>query len=65
MKVQKRDGRIVPFDASKIRAAMEKANWAVEEKERVEARLIEETIRHVEEKANDVIAVETIQDLIE
>lgn len=65
MKVQKRDGRIVPFDAGKIRAAMEKANRAVEEKERVETRLIEETIRHVEEKAKDVVAVETIQDLIE
>ena len=38
MKVQKRDGRIVPYDAEKIRIAIQKANAVVEAGER--ARLI-------------------------
>ena len=45
MRVQKRDGRIAVYDADKIRAAIGKANSAVEEKERVDERLIEDTIR--------------------
>lgn len=65
MKVQKRDGRIAAYDAGKIRAAMEKANAAVEEAERVDARTIEDTIHYVENAAKDVMPVETIQDLIE
>lgn len=65
MKVQKRDGRIAAYDADKIRAAIEKANGAVEARERVDEDLIEETIRHVEDCAADVLPVETIQDLIE
>ncbi len=65
MKVQKRDGRVAAYDASKIRAAIEKANETVEEQERVDAALIEETIRYVESQAKDVMPVETIQDMIE
>jgi hypothetical protein len=34
MKIQKRDGRIVPYEADKIAAAIHKANNEVEEKER-------------------------------
>ena len=65
MKVQKRDGRIVSYDAGKIRAAMEKANGAVEFGEQADEELIEETIRCVERQAGDVLAVERIQDMIE
>lgn len=65
MKVQKRDGRVAAYDAEKIRAAIEKANETVEEQERVDAALIEDTIRYVESQATDVMPVETIQDMIE
>lgn len=65
MKVQKRDGRIVAYDAGKIRAAMEKANAAVEMGEQADEALIEDTIRYVEVQAKDVLAVESIQDMIE
>ena len=65
MKVQKRDGRVVSYDAGKIRAAMEKANAAVEQEEQAEAKLIEETIRYIEEQVQDLVAVESIQDMIE
>lgn len=65
MKVQKRDGRITDYDAEKIRAAIEKANETVEKQERVDAKLIEDTIRYVETQSKDVMPVETIQDMIE
>ena len=47
MKVQKRDGRIVPYDAEKIRIAIQKANAVVEAGERASAGRIEGIIRHV------------------
>ena len=65
MNVQKRDGRIAVYDAEKIRGAIEKANHAVEEKDRVSPELIDGAIRSIEESAWDVMPVETIQDLIE
>ncbi len=65
MRVQKRDGRIAAYNADKIRAAIEKANATVEARERVDARLIEDTIRHVEQCGGDVVPVEAIQDMIE
>ena len=65
MNVQKRDGRIAVYDAEKIRGAIEKANHAVEEKDRVSTELIDGAIRSIEESAWDVMPVETIQDLIE
>lgn len=65
MKVQKRDGRVAAYDADKIRAAIEKANASVEDGERVEPEVVEETIHYVEEKAGDVMPVEAIQDMIE
>lgn len=65
MKVQKRDGRIAVYDAGKIRAAIEKANAAVEAAERVDEGTIDETIRYVESLSQEVLPVETIQDLIE
>ncbi len=65
MKVQKRDGRIAIYDPGKIRAAIEKANGAVEAAERVDQGIIDETIRYVESFSQEVLPVETIQDLIE
>lgn len=65
MKVQKRDGRVAAYDADKIRAAIEKANASVEDADRVEQEVVEETIHYVEEKAGDVMPVEAIQDMIE
>ena len=65
MKVQKRDGRIAVYDANKIRAAIRRANETVEESEQADAGLVEQTIRCVEEQAEDVISVDTIRDLVE
>ena len=65
MKVQKRDGRIAVYDANKIRAAIRRANETVEESEQADAGLVEQTIRCVEEQAEDVIPVDTIRDLVE
>ena len=65
MKVQKRDGRIVSFNKEKIRAAIEKANNTVEAQERANQELIADIIDCVETTAEDVIAVESIQDRIE
>lgn len=65
MRVQKRDGRITAYDEEKIRAAIEKANETVEEKERVDGELIDDIIRHIEETGKGVLPVETIQDMIE
>ncbi len=65
MKVQKRDGRITAYDADKIRAAIEKANAAVEAPDRVDKGTIEETIDYVQARPEEVLPVETIQDLIE
>ena len=53
MKVQKRDGRIAVYDANKIRAAIRRANETVEESEQADAGLVEQTIRCVEEQAED------------
>ncbi|MDD3252218.1 MAG: anaerobic ribonucleoside-triphosphate reductase [Lachnospiraceae bacterium] len=65
MKVQKRDGRITPYDEEKIRAAIKKANETVEEKERIDGELIDEIIRHIEQQGREILPVETIQDMIE
>ncbi len=65
MKVQKRDGRIVTYDASKITAAIKKANVEVENSQRANEELINETVENVEKMTGDVIPVETIQDIIE
>ena len=65
MKVQKRDGRIVTYDAGKITAAIRKANVEVENSQRANDELINETVENVEKMTGDVIPVETIQDIIE
>ena len=42
MKIQKRDGRVVPYEEEKIREAIHKANNEVEERYRASEGLIEE-----------------------
>ncbi len=65
MKVQKRDGRIVTYEADKITAAIKKANVEVENSQKANEELIYEAIENVEKTTGDVIPVEMIQDIIE
>lgn len=65
MKVQKRDGRIVTYEADKIMAAIRKANVEVTLSQKANDELINEAIENVEKTTGDVIPVETIQDIIE
>ena len=65
MQVIKRDGKIVDFDRSKIRTAIEKANKEVKPKERASKEEINEIINYVEELDKKRILVEDIQDIIE
>ena len=64
-KIQKRDGRIVPFESEKIVAAIYKANNEVEEKDRASAELVQNILDYIEEQDDKTIAVEKVQDLIE
>lgn len=65
MQVFKRDGSAVDFDRSKIRIAIQKANNAVEESERVSADDIENIINYIEGKKRKRMLVEDIQDIVE
>ncbi|MDO4355763.1 MAG: anaerobic ribonucleoside-triphosphate reductase [Clostridia bacterium] len=66
MKVQKRDGRYVDFCADKIVQAILKANADVTDAEKADGALIEQTVDYVKQHmTDDVLPVETIQDLIE
>ncbi len=65
MKIQKRDGRVVPYEAEKIIAAIGKANNEVEEKDRVGQDVIDEILAKVEAQQKDMLTVERIQDMIE
>lgn len=65
MQVIKRDGKIVDFDKSKIRIAIEKANKEVKPKERASKDEINEIINYIEELDKKRILVEDIQDIIE
>ena len=65
MQVIKRDGKIVDFDKSKIRTAIEKANKEVKPKERASKDEINEIINYIEELDKKRILVEDIQDIIE
>jgi ribonucleoside-triphosphate reductase len=64
-KIQKRDGRIVPFEEEKIVAAIRKANNEVEEKERASEELIEEILDSVLAEDKEKLNVEHVQDMIE
>ena len=65
MQVIKRDGKIVDFDKSNIRIAIEKANKEVKPKERASKDEINEIINYIEELDKKRILVEDIQDIIE
>lgn len=65
IKVQKRDGRIVEYNREKIVTAIRKANAEVEASQRAEEGLIDAILDNVERRADDVVNVETIQDMIE
>lgn len=65
MKVIKRDGKIVDYDRSKIKIAIEKANSEVETKEQVSSKQIENIVKHIEDMKKKRMLVEDIQDEIE
>jgi anaerobic ribonucleoside-triphosphate reductase len=65
MQVFKRDGSAVDYDRSKIRIALQKANAAVEEQERVSDNEIESIIEYIEGKNRPRMLVEDIQDIVE
>mgnify|MGYP002859531315 CR=1 FL=1 len=64
-KIQKRDGRVVPFEKDKIVAAIQKANAEVPETERADQELIDEVLDDVMAEDKDRLAVEYVQDRIE
>ena len=65
IKVQKRDGRIVEYDREKIVTAIRKANAEVEACEQAGEEMIDGILDYVESRGEDVVSVETIQDMIE
>jgi len=65
MKIVKRDGKIVEYDADKIRIAIGKANSEVAENQRVEKEQIENIIRYIEGLKKKRMLVEDVQDIIE
>ena len=65
MQVVKRDGKVVDFDQSKIKIAIEKANKEVKPKERATKEEISQIVDYVEELDKKRILVEDIQDIIE
>ena len=65
MKIVKRDGHIVDYDAEKIRVAIGKANSEVRGREKITKEQIEEIIKYIEELNKKRILVEDIQDIIE
>ena len=65
MQVVKRDGKLVDFDQSKIRVAIEKANREVRPRERATKEEINQIISYIEELDKKRILVEDIQDIIE
>ena len=65
MKVIKRDGTTVDFDRSKIVVAIQKANDAVEENERIAPERIESIAEFVEGRNRMRLLVEDIQDMVE
>ena len=65
MKIQKRDGRVVPYEEDKIREAIHKANNEVEERYRASEGLIEEILEDVQQEGKQIQTVEHIQDMIE
>ena len=68
MKIIKRNGSEMPFDITKIAAAITKANDVVREEEQltpIQIRRISESVELACEKLSRSVAVEEIQDLVE
>ncbi len=65
MKIVKRDGKIVEYDAEKIRVAIGKANAEVPENQMVSCEEIEGIIKHIEGLKKKRMLVEDVQDIIE
>ena len=65
MKVIKRDGRVVDYDKTKIKIAVEKANTEVIKKEKASKEDIKAITEYIEELGKKRILVEDIQDIIE
>ena len=65
MKIIKRDGTIVEFDAEKIRIAIGKANNEVYDEDKATDEEIESIIKHIEKLRKKRMLVEDIQDIIE
>ena len=65
MKVIKRDGRVVDYDKTKIKIAVEKANTEVGKKEKASKEDIKTITEYIEELGKKRILVEDIQDIIE
>ncbi|HBA37729.1 MAG TPA: hypothetical protein DCY94_03315 [Firmicutes bacterium] len=65
MKIVKRDGRTVDYDADKIRIAIGKANNEVAAGEKIGEEQIEEIIKYIELLDKKRMLVEDIQDIIE
>ncbi len=65
MKVIKRDGTTVDFDRSKIVKAIEKANVAVKESDRITSAQIESIVDEISDSHKNRLLVEDIQDMVE
>ena len=65
MKIVKRDGRIVDYDAEKIRIAIKKANNDVSEDDGASDTEINKIIKYIESLKKKRLLVEDIQDIIE
>ena len=65
MKVIKRDGTTVDFDANKIIRAIQKANVAVEPEYQIEEAKIKEIAANVQARNRKRLLVEDIQDMVE
>ena len=65
MKIIKRDGTIVEYDAEKIRVAIGKANNEVEGNDKVSEEEINDIIKFIEKLKKKRMLVEDIQDIIE
>lgn len=65
MRIQKRDGRIVPYEEDKIVEAIRKANHEVEENDRADDALVKGILQAVETEDKELQTVEHVQDVIE
>ena len=65
MQIVKRNGKIVDFDANKIKIAIKKANREVDEKEQATDAEIEEILNYITGLKKKRLLVEDVQDIIE